>query len=113
MSDRERERFVAQTSGRTCIAYDLRPDGTLITPSFWRSALRPFRWIRVTATAGLATLLPFIHSACGEPKPGPILGKLVCPPPKNPPPKEDPTKKDGKTVGTPQPPPKGGGGSSR
>ena len=114
MSERERERFVARSGGRACIAYQLRRDGTLITPSFWRTALTPFRWMRFAVTACLATFLPFLFSACSEPKKSPpLLGKMVCP---NPTPHKDTTvgKRGPMILGTPKaPPPTGGAGSSR
>src|SRR4051812_23738688 len=39
MSRRERDRFVQESGGRGCIAYQLRPDGTMMTPTFWSGVL--------------------------------------------------------------------------
>lgn len=59
MSREERDQFVAKTTSHTCIAYELRRDGTLVTPSFWSDLLKPFSRIRFASVALLAALLPF------------------------------------------------------
>ncbi len=66
MSSRERNRFVAESGGRACIAYRLRPDGTLITPSVWRNFSRHFGRLQVAAMAVLSAVLPFLFSACSQ-----------------------------------------------
>ena len=43
MSKKERTKFVAESKGRTCIAYTHRPDGTLISEGFWFRFFRPLR----------------------------------------------------------------------
>lgn len=67
MSGRERARFVRESGGRACIAYRLDADGTLITPpSPWQRATRVFREPKAAAMGLLATLLPFLFSACSH-----------------------------------------------
>ena len=56
----ERMRFVAETRGRACITYELRPDGTMVTASRWDWMLRPLRAVG----ALLAAILPFAFSSC-------------------------------------------------
>ncbi len=62
MSAPERAQFVADTTakGHACITYELRPDGTMVTPTRWSWALRPLRAL----AALFAALLPFAFSAC-------------------------------------------------
>jgi hypothetical protein len=75
MSSRERERFVAQAgSGRQCIAYELRPDGSMVTPSPWSSLLRPFQRVQWVALAFLAAILPFAFSSCATRRP--VIGRF-------------------------------------
>ncbi len=60
MSGREREEFVTKSEGRTCIAYELRDDGSMVTPPRWP-------WlsgIQQAAAALLAASLPMFFSAC-------------------------------------------------
>ncbi len=66
MSRRERDRFVTESAGRACIAYQLRSDGTMVTPSYWHKALGPLQKIHFSAVAILAALLPFLFSACAS-----------------------------------------------
>lgn len=66
MSRPERERFVTESAGQLCIAYELRVDGTMITPSFWRKISGPFQRTRHAFVAILASLLPFLFSACAS-----------------------------------------------
>lgn len=61
---REQKRLVADAGGQACIAYELRPDGSLITHSRWRWLLRPFQRARWAVVTALATLMPFAFSAC-------------------------------------------------
>jgi len=60
MSPGERVQFVAETRGRECITYELRKDGTMVTPSRWDWVLRPFRAV----VAILAAMMPFAFSSC-------------------------------------------------
>lgn len=76
MSRGERDRFVAESRSQACIAYELRPDGTMVTPSFWRSVFAPFRRVQLAVVTILATLLPFLLSACTSRR---TLGKMACP----------------------------------
>jgi hypothetical protein len=66
MSRRERERFVIESEGKACVAYELRPDGTMVTPSFWRRFLKPLLRLQFSVCAVLAALLPFFFSACAS-----------------------------------------------
>jgi hypothetical protein len=66
MSRRERDFFVTESAGRSCIAYQLRLDGTMVTPSFWRGVLQPFRHVQFAVVAVLATLLPFFFAGCAS-----------------------------------------------
>ena len=105
MSPREVDAFVEETHGRECISYEVRADGTMITRTFWSRFAAPFCNLRGAAMAVLATVLPFLFSACANRR----LAGGICPP-------------DGKTsykanktvrgeamtvgqVGKPQPPP--------
>lgn len=60
MAPGERVQFVAETRDDACIAYELRPDGTMVTSSRWDWALRPLRAV----AALLAAMLPFAFSSC-------------------------------------------------
>lgn len=60
MSPGERTQFVAESGGRACITYEIRPDGTMITASRWSWVLRPLRAL----AALLAAMLPFSFSSC-------------------------------------------------
>ena len=74
MSDRERKRFVAESGGTACIAYELRPDGTMITPSRWTWLIKPWKRARFVITALLVTLFPFLFSACATRR---TVGKMA------------------------------------
>jgi hypothetical protein len=76
MSRRERDRFVSESAGQACIAYQLRPDGSMVTLSLWRGMLRPFQRVQLSAFAVLAALLPFLFSACASRR---TLGRMVPP----------------------------------
>jgi len=66
MSRGERERFVSGAKGqeRVCVTYDLRPDGSMITHSFWRGLFGPVQRLQFAAVAVLAGLVPFLFSGC-------------------------------------------------
>ena len=64
MSDRQRELFVSQTGGHACIAYELRADGSMVTPSRWVWLTSPVRNVTWRVIAILAALLPFLFSSC-------------------------------------------------
>lgn len=82
MSDRERDRFVRESGGRACIAYRVNADGSLITPlTRWQRATRVFREPKAAAMGLLATLLPFLFSACSQTEPmQPTMGVPLPPP---------------------------------
>ena len=60
MQPGERAQFVAEARGHACITYELRADGTMVTPSRWDWVLRPLRAV----AALLAAMLPFAFSSC-------------------------------------------------
>ena len=60
----ERDRFVAESGGRLCIAYTQRVDGTMVTPSRWNWLGRIFRPVRWAVVSCLATALPFLFANC-------------------------------------------------
>lgn len=64
MSDDERERFISQTRGLVCIAYELRADGSMVTPTGSMWLLRPFQHFAWRAMTLLAAFLPFLLNAC-------------------------------------------------
>ena len=64
MSSREREQFVSASGGHACIAYEFRPDGSMVTPSRWSWLLLPFRRVQWSVAALIAAFLPFFFSAC-------------------------------------------------
>jgi hypothetical protein len=64
MSQGERDRFVAESGGRACIAYELRADGSMVTPSLWRRVSAPFWRVQLAIVAVLTTVLPFFFTAC-------------------------------------------------
>jgi hypothetical protein len=66
MSPRERDHFVVESAGRACIAYQLRADGTMVTPTFWSRMLRPVQHAQFAAVTILAALLPFLFSSCAS-----------------------------------------------
>ena len=74
MSATQRERFVAASGGHACIAYELRPDGSMVTLSRWSWLRLPFERVRWSVTALLATFVPFLFSACATRR---TLGKVA------------------------------------
>lgn len=66
MSNGERARFVAesQSQGHACIAYELRSDGSMVTPPHWIWLRQPLQRVRWLGSTLLAVLLPFLFSAC-------------------------------------------------
>lgn len=84
MQEGERERFVAESGGQACIAYELNADGSMVTPPRWpwlARMVRPFKWAGLTA---LSAVLPFWFSGCATrrgPGPGAIMGVPMPPPP--------------------------------
>ncbi|MEO6741414.1 MAG: hypothetical protein ABIP20_14285 [Chthoniobacteraceae bacterium] len=88
MKPGERAQFVAESRGRACITYELRPDGTMVTPSRWNWVLRPLR----AFAALIAAMLPFAFSSCapsctrrtaGVPMPPPDASHRMETPPGN------------------------------
>ena len=78
MTADEREHFVGESGGRQCISYELRPDGSMVTPSRWTWLLQPLNRIQWAVVTLLAAVLPFLFSACAIRrtlgKPGPSCG---------------------------------------
>lgn len=66
MSRKERDRFVKETGGRACIAYHLNTNGTLRETSLWSRVTWPLQQPKAAALSLLATLLPFLFSACSQ-----------------------------------------------
>ena len=98
MSEAEQTDFIHDGGDRKCIAYTLRADGTMITPSRWPRLARLLRPVRWAAVSCMATLLPFLFSNCTTRRP--TVGVPV-------PPKDDPGQHvDGMTVGAMMPVPK-------
>lgn len=64
MSDRERTEFVIETKGSACIAYELRSDGTMITPTMWRKFSKPLNRFKLLLMGLLSFLFPFLFSSC-------------------------------------------------
>lgn len=64
MSDQERGEFVAKTQGHACISYELRSDGSMVTPRKWPRLLAPLGRVQQVAAALLAACLPMVLSAC-------------------------------------------------
>jgi hypothetical protein len=64
MRTQEREQFVAQSGGHLCIAYDLRSDGSMVTPSRWTWMLQPLRRVRWKVVTLFATTLSILFSGC-------------------------------------------------
>lgn len=60
----ELKRFVAESGGKACIAYELRPDGSMVTQSGWSWLVAPFRRVQWSIPALLAAVFPFFFSAC-------------------------------------------------
>jgi hypothetical protein len=101
MSKRERNRFVSESGGRSCITYLIRPDGPMISEGFWYRFFKPLRF---AGAAMLATLLPFWFSSCVSRR-NALVGS-VCPVPQRvagtPPPPETREAHPGKKI---EPPP--------
>lgn len=76
MTGSEREEFVAESKGRACIAYEVRGDGSMVTPSRWSRLSIPLRRIQQAAAALLAACLPMLFSACATRQ---TMGKPVLP----------------------------------
>ncbi len=76
MSRRERDHFVSESAGQACIAYQIRPNGTMVTPSFWRTFFQPLQRIQFSVIAVLAALPPFLFSACATRR---TLGRATPP----------------------------------
>lgn len=72
MLPRELKRFVAESGGKECIAYETRPDGSMVTASRWAGVIAPFRRVQWSIAALLAAMFPFLFSACETRRP---LGK--------------------------------------
>ena len=99
MSAPERNEFIENGGERKCIAYTLRADGTMVTPSRWPRLARLFRPVRWAALSCAATLLPFWFAGCASRKTA-TLGVPVMP-------KDDQARQmDGATVGVMVPVPK-------
>ena len=82
MSERERADFVAQAQGRVCIAYVLRPDGTMVITTWWTRLAMPFRRVGYAIMAVLSTLLPFVFGGCasrGSAGNTPVAGGIRAP----------------------------------
>lgn len=76
MPVQQQEQLVEETGGKACIAYELRPNGSVITWSRWRWLLRPFQRAQWAAVTLFATLLPFLFSSCTTRR---MLGSPVAP----------------------------------
>lgn len=93
MPDKDREELIARSGERLCIAYELRPDGSVVTPGNengnengngnakwrWDWARRAAQPVRRTAAAVLATVMPGLMAACSHNK-RTLMGEF-CPPP--------------------------------
>lgn len=64
MNTKERETVMAQPGGPPCIAYELRPDGSMVTPSRWTRL--PFYRAGLSAAAALAAAFPMLFSSCAS-----------------------------------------------
>ena len=78
MSAPEREHFVAESGGKACIAYELRPDGSMVTPSRWGWLLQPVYRFRFAMAAFLAALLPVVFTGCASRR-AQVMGGMVAP----------------------------------
>lgn len=64
MKEKERNELLTATGGKLCIAYELRPDGAMVTPPRWSWLARtfqPFRWVAATVAA---SFIPALFSSC-------------------------------------------------
>lgn len=66
MSGREREELVAEAGDRLCVAYELRGDGSMVTPSRWAWPSKPLRRVQQAVAALLAASFPMLFSACSS-----------------------------------------------
>jgi hypothetical protein len=64
MDTKERAGVLSQPADRTCIAYELRPDGGMVTPSRWSRL--PFYRLGLSAAAALAAAFPMLFSSCSS-----------------------------------------------
>lgn len=64
MRDGERNDFLRDAGGRTCIAYEVKPNGSMVTPSKW-SRLSFYR-AGLSAAAALAAVFPMLFSSCAS-----------------------------------------------
>lgn len=76
MSSAERERFVAASDSRACIAFEVRPDGSMVEPIPWPRWFQPFHRYRSAAVALLATIVPFFLASCATRR---TLGRTALP----------------------------------
>lgn len=77
MTRGEREKFVTDARGRTCISYELKPDGAMVTASRWSRL--PFYRAVLSAAAALAAVFPMLFSSCSSSRR--MMGTPVAPPP--------------------------------
>lgn len=77
MSAGELTQFVAAPGEHACITYEIRPNGSMVTPSRWDWVLRPLRAV----AAILAGMLPFAFSSCATRR----TAGVPVPPGENPP----------------------------
>lgn len=64
MTTKERTALLSRPGGAPCIAYELRPDGSMVTPSRW--ARLPFYRAGLSVAAALAAAFPMLFSACSS-----------------------------------------------
>ncbi|MDB6133521.1 MAG: hypothetical protein JWM59_1764 [Verrucomicrobiales bacterium] len=62
MDTKERAEVLSQPADGICIAYELRPDGGMVTPSRWFRL--PFHRMGLSVAAALAAAFPMMFSAC-------------------------------------------------
>jgi hypothetical protein len=77
MNTKERETVMSRPGGPPCIAYELRPDGGMVTPSRW--ARLPFYRAGLSAAAALAAAFPMLFSSCASSRRS--TGGVPMPPP--------------------------------
>ena len=63
---RDLQQFVENRDGTECIAYVLRPDGTMVTAPRWPRLHSAFYRVRAAAALLLAALLPSLFSGCAQ-----------------------------------------------
>lgn len=64
MTTKERTALLSRPGGAPCIAYELRPDGSMVTLSRWSKL--PFYRAGLSAAAALAAAFPMLFSACSS-----------------------------------------------